>query len=126
MREVMTPFIISLVVFTGILFIFKSLKLVELVISKNVPLRDILYLFSLTIPGFMELAIPMATLISVIYAMGRLSSDSELVVMRSFGLQLRQLSAPVIFFSLMTCALGLFITLWLRPNAKPQIWRNHV
>ncbi len=120
-REIFVPFGVSLFVFTGVLFLARSLKLVELVINKSVPLGDIALLFSYLIPRFLEIAIPMSLLISIILAFGRLSSDSELVVMRSFGLNLRRLSLPVILFSTCCLLVTLFVGFWLRPWANYQL-----
>lgn len=117
--EIFTPFWVSLFVFTGVLFLARSLKLIDLVMNKNVPVTDIVLLFSFLIPGFLELAIPMALLLSVIIAFGRLSSDSELVVMRSLGLNLRRLAAPVFSFAVACFLLTATLSLWLRP------WSNH-
>ncbi len=120
-REVATPFIISLFVFTGILFLARALKLVELVVNKNVPAGDILLLFSYIIPRFMEVAIPMAMLLGIIVAFGRLSHDSELVVLRAAGLSLKKLAIPVLGFASIAVVLALVITLWLRPIANHRL-----
>ena len=120
-REILHPFWISLFVFTGVLFLGRSVKLVDLVVNKNVPLPDILLLFSYIIPSFLELAVPMALLLATILAFGRLSADSELVVIRAAGISLRQLAAPV-FFAAFGCAIfSLALSLWIRPWANYQL-----
>lgn len=120
-REILHPFWISLFVFTGILFLGRSVKLVDLVVNKNIPLPDILLLFSYVIPSFLEVAIPMALLLSTILAFGRLSADSELVVIRAAGISLRQLAGPVIAAATACFVLTLVLTLWIRPWATYQL-----
>lgn len=120
-REILLPFTISLLVFTGILFLARSLRLVDLVVNKNVPVEDILFLFSLIVPRFLELAAPMALLLGIIISFGRLSSDSELVVMRAAGIRLKNLLVPVGFFAFIVSLLVLGVTLWLRPWANYQL-----
>jgi len=77
-REMLFPFLVCLFVFTGILFLARILKLVELVITKNVPISDILLLFSYVVPRFMVIAIPMSIMLAVLLAFGRLSVSRSL------------------------------------------------
>jgi lipopolysaccharide export system permease protein len=111
----LTPFLVSLVVFTAVLFLARSLKLVDLIVNKDVPAGDILLLFSYLIPKFLELAIPMSLLLGVIVSFGRLSSDSEIVVMRAVGINLKRMAVPVFIFAFLCCLLTVTIGLWVRP-----------
>ena len=120
-REVYAPFLVALFVFTGILFLARSLKLVDLVVNKNVPAGDIILLFSYIIPRFLEVAIPMALLLAIILAFGRLSHDSELVVLRAAGLSLRKLAIPVLSFAGVALLLALTISFWIRPFANHRL-----
>ncbi len=117
-REMLAPFLIALFVFTGILFLVRVLKLVDLVVNKNVAISDILLLFSYILPRFFETALPMALLIGVIFAFGRLSSDSELVVMRATGIPISQLSRPVWTLSALIALVTLLLSLWITPWAN--------
>lgn len=120
-REISVPFLISLFIFTGVLFLVRVLKLFELIISRNVPITDILLLFSYIVPRFLEVALPMSLLLGIILAFSRLSSDSELVVMRASGLSLKQLLKPVIAFSVLSAIITLLIGCWIRPWANYQL-----
>ena len=119
-KEIISPFFICLFVFTGILFLIRSLQLVSLIINKNIPLLEIIFLFSCIIPRFLEIAIPMSLLISVIIAFSRLSADSEIVVMRATGINLGKLAVPTVGFAILCTLATLYITCWLSPysNAK--------
>lgn len=118
-REVFSPFLTALFVFTGILFLARALKLVDLVVNKNVPAGEILLLFSYIIPRFLEVAIPMALLLAVIVAFGRLSHDSELVVLRAAGVSLKKLAIPVMLFAGIAFLVSILISFYIRP------WANH-
>lgn len=109
----------ALFVFTGILFLARMLKLVDLVVNKNVPAGEIALLFSYIIPRFLEIALPMALLLGIIVAFGRLSLESEIVVIRACGLSLKRLVWPVGAFAFCVFAFTLFVGLHLRP------WANH-
>lgn len=118
-REILSPFWISLFVLTGVLFLARSLKLVELVVNKNVPASDMILLFSFIVPRFLELAFPMSLLLAIIMAFGRLSSDSELVVIRATGVSLKMLALPVMGFSFVTMLIAFLLSFYITP------WANH-
>ncbi len=120
-REIFSPFWLSLFVFTGILFLARSLNLIYLVIDKNVPVGDILLLFSYILPSFFEIAIPMSLLLAIIVTFGRLSSDSELIVLRATGLSLKALATPVVLFSGVAVIASLILACWVRPWANYRL-----
>ncbi|MDR2338125.1 MAG: LPS export ABC transporter permease LptF [Deltaproteobacteria bacterium] len=119
-REIFSPFLLCLFIFTGILFLIRSLQLTDLIVNKNVPLLNIIVLFSCIIPRFLELAIPMSLLISVIIAFGRLSSDSEIIVMKATGISLSKLALPTLGFSFICLLFALSISCWIRPTANAK------
>jgi len=121
LKEISFPFIGTLFTFTGLLFLAKSLKLLEMVVSNEVSIGEILTIFALIIPQFLEIALPMALLLGLILAFGRLSGDSELVVMRASGISLRQLVRPVFIFALLVTVISLAVSVSIRPWANTQL-----
>ena len=115
LRELLVPFVLGLAVFTSILLIVRILKLVEMVVNRGVPLTQILTLFSYILPAFLEVTVPMALLLAIIVAFGRLSSDSEIVALRAAGIGLYRLLVPVAGFALCIAALTLTLSLYARP-----------
>lgn len=120
-REALWPFLICLFTFTGILFSFRLLRLLELVVNKSVPVGEIVFLFLCVIPRFLEIALPMSLLLGVLIAFGRLSADSEVVVMRAAGISLSQLARPVIVLSAFATITTLLVSCWIRPWANYQL-----
>jgi len=118
LREMVVPFLLGLAIFTSILLIVRILKLVELVVNRGVPLEQMLLLFSYVLPAFLEVTVPMALLLAILVAFGRLSSDSEIIALRAAGISLFRLLAPVAAFA----AAVALLTLWLSITARP--WGN--
>jgi lipopolysaccharide export system permease protein len=112
-REISFPFAISLVILTFILLIGKILQLMELMVNKGVGFLAIAQLILYLMPSFLIFTIPIALLISILTALGRLSGDSEIVVMKASGVSLYQLVQPIIAIalaaSLVTAALSMFV-----------------
>ena len=115
LREILIPFGLGLSLFTFVLLIARLLKLIELVVNRGVPLANVLRLVAYIMPAFLEVTLPMAMLLAVLVAFGRLSADSELVALRSSGLSLYQLILPVAIFSLLATGATAGLSLYARP-----------
>ena len=125
-REIAVPFLFGLSVFTFILLIARLLKLVELVVNRGVPALNIVRLLTYIMPAFLEVTVPMAMLLAILVAFGRLSADSEMVALRSSGLSLYQLVPPVAIFVLIatvaTAALSLYARPWGNRSLKKALF----
>ena len=115
LREIFVPFALGLAVFTLILLIARILKLVEMVVNRGVPLLEVLKLFSYILPAFLEVTVPMALLLGVLVAFGRLSSDSEIIALKTSGISLYQLLRPVASFAIVIYFVALGLSLYARP-----------
>jgi lipopolysaccharide export system permease protein len=114
-REIVVPFAFGLSVFTFILLIARLLKLIELVVTRGVPVINILRLLTYIMPAFLEVTVPMAMLLAILVAFGRLSADSEMVALRSSGLSLYQLVPPVAIFDALATTATAALSVYARP-----------
>ncbi|MDR0355236.1 MAG: LptF/LptG family permease [Deltaproteobacteria bacterium] len=118
MAEILPSFLVNLLVFTFVLLMARMMSLTDLVLNKGVSLMIISRIFFLILPRLLDFSIPMATLLACLTTFLRLSADSELTVLKSSGLSMHQLLAPVVFFGLlMTLVSGVF-NLHLTPRAN--------
>ncbi|MDD2502126.1 MAG: LPS export ABC transporter permease LptF [Geobacter sp.] len=118
MREITGIFALGLTIFTLVLLMGRMVKLMEMVVANGVPLAEVLRLIVLLLPSFLMLTIPMAFLLAVLLAFGRLSSDNEITVLKASGLSLGALLPPV----LLTATAAALITLFISVVAVP--WGN--
>lgn len=126
LRELLTPFGLGLTIFTFVLLMARLLKLIELVVNRGLPAIQILELLAYLLPAFLEVTLPMAMLLAILVAFGRLSADAELVAMRSSGVSLYQLLPPVATFvlgcALVTLALSLVGRPWGNRSMRDALW----
>ena len=119
--EILPPFFFGLMAFTFILLIGRILKLIELVITRGVPLVQTAKLFSLILPTFLELTVPMAFLLAILLGLGRLSSDQELLAMKASGISPTQILWPLSSVAMMIAIITLLLTMFARPAANSAI-----
>lgn len=114
-KEITIPFLLGFVVFTFVLLMGRFINLAEMVVAKGVPLADILRLLVYMLPSFSFVTIPMAFLLAILLAFGRLSADNEITAMKAGGISLYGLLPPVISFAFIAYVLTTVITVYALP-----------
>ena len=118
LREITVPFLLGMAAFTSVLLMGRLLKLADLVVAKGVPLTDILLMVAYLIPSFCLVTIPMAFLLALLLAFGRLSADSEITAMKTSGISLFGMLPPVLLFALIAYLATTFITIYALPRGN--------
>jgi LPS export ABC transporter permease LptF/LPS export ABC transporter permease LptG len=120
-REILLPFAIALVVLSFVLIIPFIIELAEQLIQKGVSGPTILQLMVTLLPATLGLTIPMALLIAVLIAFGRLSGDREIVVLMACGVSPLRMLRPVFGLAVVAAA----ATLWVMIEAIPNANQSH-
>jgi len=118
LRELIPPTLLGLALFTFILLMDFMLGAAELIINQGVGLYDVGRLLVYALPHILVLTVPMAILLGRLIAFGRLSTDSEVVAMRSGGISVYQLAVPLLFLA----AVGWGVAAWMAAAGMP--WGN--
>ena len=108
LQEHLSPFLVTMGGLTAVLLIGNIIKFTDLIISKGVAVVDILRLLLYLMPYLLSFTVPMACLISMVLAFGRLSTDYELIAMRASGVAPARLVLPMVLVGLVMSA-ALFI-----------------
>ena len=118
LREMVAPTSLGVLVFTFILLIDQIPRLLAILVARSADLYTILRVFLNLLPSIMAVTIPMAFLLGVLLAFGRLASDSEIVALRAVGVSPLRLLGPVLGFSLGAFALTFYINAVALPAAN--------
>jgi len=114
-REVIAAFLLGMAVFTGVLLMGRMLNLADMVVSKGVPLADVLLMVVYLIPNFAIITIPMSLLLAVLLVFSRLSGDSEIVAIKSCGISLFGLLPPILVVAFAAYALTTLTAVYALP-----------
>ncbi|MCL2761295.1 MAG: LPS export ABC transporter permease LptF [Desulfuromonadales bacterium] len=114
-KEIIWPFILGLVTFTSVLLMGRMLKIADLVVSKGVPVKEVLLLIIYLLPYFLMVTIPMSLLLAILLAFSRLSADSEITVMKAGGISLFKLLPPVMLIAIITYIFTTIISVYALP-----------
>lgn len=106
--EFSRTFSVSFVFFFLVFFANQMLLMAEDILAKRAPVWDVTRLVVYATPAVLALAFPFASLTGALMAAGRLSSDSELLVLQSAGVSPRRIFLPFLLLGALFAA-GSFI-----------------
>lgn len=116
--EMLGPIGLGFLVYTGLLLLRFLFQSAEMIIQRGLPVVIVGRLVSFSLPNIVVLTIPMALLFGILIALGRLSSDSELVALRSSGMSLTTLYRPILFLCLCFTLVNTYLMVTLLPRGN--------
>jgi lipopolysaccharide export system permease protein len=103
---------------TFVIWLTQTVRFLDLIINRGLPLTTALYLLSLLVPELLIILLPAALFIATLFVYWRLGADSELVVLRSAGMSPWQIARPALAMALVVTAMGYWLCLSLSPHAN--------
>lgn len=122
-REIWPPTALGLLLFTFILLLDQITNLMKVLVSRGADLSTVARALVFLLPSIFSVTIPMAFLMGVLLAFGRLASDSEIVALRASGISPARLLRPVVALSAVTGLLTFYIVAIALPAAN-QAYRE--
>lgn len=123
-KEIIPPFIVGILLFSFVLLMNEVLLLSDLLISKGVPFKAAVKIFTYLLPSILVFTFPMAILAGVLGGLSRMSSDSEVVAFKTLGIGFKRLLKPVFLLSFLGCFFTFFLTLYLAPRFNHKCVRT--
>lgn len=105
---------------TCLIWLTQSLRFVDLIVNQGLDIMAFTYLTTMLLPSLLGFMLPIALAISVLYTYHKLQSDSELIVLRSAGLNRWQLARPALFCAGVVVLIGYVISFYLLPISYRQ------
>lgn len=123
LREVASPFLIGLILFTFVLLIPHLADISDLLVGKSATWTVIGKLIFNILPSFLALTIPMAFLLAVLLGLGRLASESELVAMQAVGVSPLFLLRALLLLGMLATGATYYVHAFWVPDAN-QAYRE--
>ena len=108
-REYIMSFVVAFLFFFFLFFLNQILVMAEEIFSKKVAFWDVLRLIVFSLPIVIAFSFPFGSLVGALMAVGRLSSDNELLAFGSLGIPPRQILLPMLMLGLAFSAIS-FVT----------------
>jgi lipopolysaccharide export system permease protein len=119
-KEMVVPTFLGFAFYTSIIIMQRLFDLAGLIIKRSLSGAVVGKLLVYSLPNIIVLTVPMSLLFGILIAVGRLSSDSEIVAMRALGISTRTIYRPVFLFSAMVFMLNLYLMNYVLPKGNQQ------
>ncbi len=120
-RQILGPFLFFVLVFTGVIWLTQSLRVIDTVVNNGQSAGVFLEFTLLLLPMVLSVVLPISLFAAVLYAINRLFSDSEIVVMMAAGLSGTAILRAVTVFALAVMLVVYLMTLGLMPMAQREM-----
>lgn len=119
-KEMVGPTALGFTFYTSIILMQRLFDMAGLIIRRSLSGAAVGKLLLYSLPNIVVLTVPMALLFGILIAIGRLSSDSEIVAMRALGISTRKIYRPVFVFSFLMFLLNLYLINFVMPKGNQQ------
>ena len=120
-KEMMSPFMLSIFFCTFVLLMAEMVKITNWIVNYDVSIMPVVLMILYSTPLVLVFVIPMSIMMSILLTFLRMSSDNEIMALKSGGLSTYRLLPPVIIFSLFGMVTTLYITVFVTPRASTAI-----
>lgn len=120
-RQMLGPFLFFVLVFTGVIWLTQSLRVVETVVNNGQSAGVFLEFAVLLLPMVLSIVLPLSLFAAVLHAINRLFSDSEIVVMMAAGVSGTAILRAVTALGLIVMLTVYLMTLYLMPLAQSEM-----
>src|SRR5499433_945422 len=117
LKQTLTLTLAFTLIFSAAVWLVQSLRLIDLIVNRGLSIGLFLELAMLIFPRFVEVVLPIAIFLAVLFSYNRLISESELVVMRAAGLSQATLARPALILAAMGALTMLALSTYLLPAA---------
>ena len=115
------PFAFATVVLTGIIWLTQALRMLDLMIIQGQSAGTYFLLTALALPGVLNIVLPIALFCAVLFALNKLISESEMVVMFAAGASRREIARPVLMLAGATSVVVLIFGLYVAPASLREL-----
>lgn len=119
LRESLPPLLFGWLLYSVLAVTSMTLPRLQWIVG--VPLPSLLHWFLLQLPAATVQTLPLALLLAVLLAYGRLAAASELLAAQAGGVTLRRLTVPFLVLGLVASGLSLFLSEWVLPRTNARV-----
>jgi len=121
LRQVMSPFFGALATFSVIMLLDRMFDLMDLLIRKGVPVATVGLVVAYTLPFILAFTAPMAVLVSVLVAFGRMAQDYEVIAAKALGISSKRLAVGPFIGAVALTGFLFWVNNYLVPEANHRL-----
>lgn len=119
-RQLVVATLFVAMTLTGVVWLTQSLRFIEMIVNRGLSAPLFIYFTLLLLPSFLGVILPIALFIAVLFTYNRLTTDSELVVLRAGGCSHLFLARPAVALAGLITVICYGLTLYGIPASFRQ------
>lgn len=119
-KVILKPFLTTLFILVGMIWLLQSIRLMDLVINKNMQILDFLQLSVLLIPSMLIILLPLSFFSGVYSGLKKMVADSEMDAIFAAGISRLRLACPLLILAFCMVVITYFISLYAMPAGRMQ------
>jgi lipopolysaccharide export system permease protein len=120
LSEIIPSFLLGVFVFISVLLMFQALRLTEFLLVHGIKWTTMAKIMGYMSISFLPLLLPMSLLFAVLLTYNRFSTDSEIIAMKSSGVNPASIALPAIFFALLVTVISSQTSFYIAPWGNRQ------
>ncbi len=121
LKDLILTFFVTLAFLNSILMMEKILRLSRLLSGVGATVADMVRIIFYLQPQLLMLTIPMSLLLSVLLVYGRMHLDSEIIILKTAGMDYWRISLPVMIFGLLCFLASISVSFYLGPLSSVRL-----
>ena len=117
-KQILVGFLLVTFSLMSIIWLTQSLRFVDLITNKGLPIGIFAEMTSLLMPRIFVILSPICVFAAVLFVYNRMLSDRELVVMKAAGISPWQNARPAVIVGFLLCLLSIYNYNWGIPEAE--------
>lgn len=121
-RSIFVTSAFAIGVISLVLVVFKVFKeLLDVLVNHDIPIETVLTFIAYILPFSLTFTIPWGFLTAVLLVFGKMSAENELIALRSNGVSMPRICAPLAVFAILFSGTCLWINNYVAPRAQQQM-----
>lgn len=121
MSQLLMLFGFFALVLVAVYWINRAVSLVDTLVADGQSARVFFAFTLLTLPNVTRLVLPVAAFVAAVYAVHRMVTESEFVIMQAIGLSPFRLARPVLAYGLVVALMMAVLMHWLVPASRAEM-----
>lgn len=119
--QIITVAVVASVILCTAVVLQQTVRFVDLIVNRGLPASDLAYLSVLITPRILSVILPVAVFGATIFTYHRMQAGSELIILRSAGMNSFRLAKPGLLAALICTVFSYFFALYLMPIASQEL-----
>ena len=122
LKQLTVSFLLILLGMTALVWLTQSLRMIDMIVTKGIPVSMFLEMTFLVLPNFIQILSPIALFAVILFVFSRMQADKEVMVMQAIGMSNKSIMKPALILAITLTIFGYILTL----TGSTDLYENYI